>query len=95
MGDGTTITCSGANAAGTPYDGAYGAGPSPTCGHRYTKTSAHQPGLAYTVSVTANWEVRWSGAGQSGTIPLQVRRTTQLRVGEVQVIITDRGPGPG
>lgn len=93
MGDGGTVTCSGASAAGTPYDAAYGTDPSPTCGYRYDRTSAGQPGDAFTVTVTVYWDVAWSGEGQSGTLATSVTRQTQLRVGEVQVIIDERGPG--
>ncbi|MCL2092470.1 MAG: hypothetical protein FWH11_14940 [Micrococcales bacterium] len=95
MGDGTIVSCEGANAAGMPYDGAYDAQPSPKCGHRYQRTSAYEPDKAFTVSVTVYWDVEWSGGGQSGVLTTTVTAQTQLRVGEVQVIITDRGPGKG
>lgn len=87
MGDGTTVTCSGANAKGTPYDASYGRQDSPTCGHRYTKTSGGQPNNEYTVTATSYWVVNWSGAGQSGTINVPALSTsTQIRVGEMQVL---------
>jgi hypothetical protein len=93
MGDGGVVTCSGADAAGTPYADSFDKAPSPTCGHWYARTSAGQPGKAYTVTVTANWDIRWSGGGQSGTIPMSLVRSTQLRVGEVQVIVDGSGQG--
>lgn len=93
MGDGGSVTCSGDNAAGTPYADSYDGRPSPTCGYQYTRSSARQPGGAYTVLVTANWEVQWSGGGESGTITTSFGRQTQLRVGENQVIVNGSGQG--
>lgn len=93
MGDGGVVTCLGENAAGTPYEGSYDKAPSPTCGYRYTQTSANQPGKAYTVMVTSNWEIGWSSAGRSGTMTRSYARTAQLRVGEVQVIVDGSGQG--
>ncbi len=89
MGDGRSVTCTGLAAKGTAYEARYQDQPSPTCGHRYTRTSAGRPGEAYTVTATAYWTIAWAGGGQSGTIPLTFSRTTQLRVGELQVIVTD------
>lgn len=91
MGDGSTVTCEGENAAGMPYDGVYGGAPSPKCGYRYERTSAYEPGKAFTVSVTVYWDVAWSGGGQSGVLATSVTSQTQLRVGEVQVLINGRG----
>jgi len=91
MGDGGSVTCNGPDAPGTAYAASYGADPSPTCGYVYGWTSAAQPGGAFTVSVTANWTVDWSGGGQSGQINVSMARTTQLRVGEVQVITDGKG----
>lgn len=87
MGDGTTVTCSGANAKGTPYDASYGRQDSPTCGHHYSKTSGDQPNNEYTVTATSYWVVNWSGGGQSGTINVPaLSANAQIRVGEVQVL---------
>lgn len=91
MGDGSTVTCDGAAARGTRYDASYGASPSPTCGHWYTRTSAGQPREAYAVTATSYWTVAWAGGGQSGTIPLTFERSTQLPVGELQVLLTAGG----
>jgi hypothetical protein len=93
MGDGSVVTCAGPDAAGTPYDGSYGGSPSPTCGYRYGWTSGREPGGAFTVTVTASWEVTWAvvGGGQSGVMNRSVVRSTQLRVGEVQVVTDKRG----
>ena len=77
MGDGTTVRCG----LGSRYDPRLGVAPSPTCGHRYERQGT------YTVTATSRWTVRWTGIGQSGTIPLSFTRTRQLDVGEVQVVI--------
>lgn len=77
MGDGTSVTC---NGPGTPYEDRFGQQDSPTCGYRY----AH-PG-DYTVTATSYWTVRWSGIGQTGTIPLTFTKTTHITMGEVQVL---------
>lgn len=87
MGDGTTVTCEGTRAKGTPYNKSYGDQDSPTCGHRYKKTSGGKPNNAYTVTANAYWVVNWSGAGQTGTITLDpLTRSVQIRVGEMQVL---------
>lgn len=88
MGDGATVTCAGPAALGTPYEDRFGASPSPTCGHTYTRMSDDQPSDAYTVTATSYWTVTWSGGGASGTIPLDFSRSTQITVGEIQVLIT-------
>ena len=92
MGDGVSVTCSGASAAGTPFEARYGGQSSPTCGYTYQRTSAGKPGNAFTVTVTAYWTVAWSGGGESGTIPVQVSRSIQKKVGEVQAVLV---PNPG
>lgn len=87
MGDGTTVTCQGSSAKGTPYSDSFGRQDSPTCGHRYSKTSGDQEENAYTVTANSYWVVNWSGAGQSGTITLApLTQSVQIRVGEMQVI---------
>lgn len=87
LGDGATVTCSGAKAAGTPYEGRYDKQPSPTCGYTYTSTSAGQPNEAFTVTATAYWVVTWSGGNQSGTISVQRSRNIPKQVGELQALI--------
>lgn len=82
MGDGKTVTCPG---PGTPWN--HTVDPSPDCGYRYYEQSAGQPGDAYTVTANSQWTVDWSGAGQSGQIPLQATSQTQIRIGEIQTII--------
>jgi hypothetical protein len=89
MGDGSMRTCEGPNAAGTAYTSGQGGLPSPTCGHIYTRTSGNQPDTAYTITATSQWSITWSATtGESGAFPLTFTNTTQLRVGELQTIIT-------
>jgi hypothetical protein len=85
MGDGNSVTC---NTAGTPCQDRYGKADSPDCGYRYTRTSAGQPNDAYPVSATSYWTIAWAGGGQTGTINMDFTDNTQIRVGEMQVLIT-------
>ena len=71
LGDGTTVTCTG---AGTPYQDSFGAAPSPTCGHMYRKPSTALPGGGYPVSATAVWEVDWTGGGEAAPSRSRSRR---------------------
>lgn len=81
------ITCDGANASGTPYDGRNSAEPSPTCGFGADLNSS--PGNL-TLTATAYWSVEWQGGGQSGHIDFTAEsRSTQIRVGELQMLVQD------
>jgi hypothetical protein len=83
MGDGHTVTCPG---TGHPWTTAVEPGTkSPDCGYSYAKPSL--PDHAYTVAAIANWAVTWTSNGQSGVINVPVVNTTQLPVGELQVLI--------
>lgn len=87
--DGSTIgaiSCDGANAAGTPYDGRNSAEPSPTCGFGADLNS--RPGQL-TLTGTAYWNVEWeSSNGQSGSIPFTApSNSTQIRIGELQALL--------
>lgn len=86
MGDGSTVTCA---SPGTPYSESYGKTDSPTCGHRYSRTSLNQPGDAYQVGATSYWEVTWAGGGANGVINLDFTATTQVKIGELQVLVTN------
>jgi len=77
MGDGSTVACAG---SGTAYQDSFGKTSSPTCGHTYTTQGT------YTVRATSHWTVRWAGVGQSGTIPLSFTQTTNITMGEAQVL---------
>ncbi len=78
MGDGTTVRCG----KGTVWKRGSGAKASPTCGHTYEEQGR------YTIRARSHWVARWSGYGQSGTIPVTLSSVRQLDVGEVQVIVT-------
>lgn len=86
MGDGTTIECEG---PGTEYPGT-GIDPSPDCGHIYEQMSDEQPDGLYSVNITAHWGVEWeSNTGESGTIPVELTTSKQLRIGQYQSVVTD------
>ena len=88
--NGTTvgaITCDGANATGTPYDGRNGADPSPTCGFGADLNSS--PGNL-TLTGTAYWSVEWEGGDQAGQIYFTApSNSTQIRIGELQMLVQD------
>jgi hypothetical protein len=88
--NGTTvgaITCDGANAPGTPYDGRDSAEPSPTCGFGADLNS--RPGNL-TLTGTAYWSVEWQGGDQSGQIPVtSLPNSTQIQIGELQALVRD------
>jgi hypothetical protein len=88
--NGTTrgsITCDGANAPGTPYDGRNSAEPSPTCG--FGADLNNTPGNLM-LTGTAYWSVAWQGGGQTGQIDVQAQsNSTQVRIGELQVLVQD------
>jgi hypothetical protein len=63
MGEGSTVVCDG---PGTPWKrGNDAKAASPDCGHTYTRPSA----TPLRTTVVVDWEVTWSGGGQSGTVP--------------------------
>jgi hypothetical protein len=83
MGDGHTVNCAG---TGRPWTGAVNPGTkSPNCGYSYTEPSL--PERPYTVAAIANWAVRWTSNGQSGVINVPAVDTTELPVGELQVLV--------
>lgn len=84
MGDGRTVVCDG---PGSPYEDRFADRASPTCGHTYTRTSAREPGAAYTVTATTTWRVVWAGGGQRGELSLDRSSTVALRIGELQVLV--------
>lgn len=85
MGDGGSTTC--AN-PGTPYTKGT-AGPSPTCGYRYTKMSPGEGASPYTITATTNWDVSWQAEGQGDVITTQTSSTAQARIGELQTVIVN------
>ena len=83
MGDGHSVTCAG---AGQPWTKSVQPGAkSPTCGYSYAKPSL--PDDKYAVAAIANWAVTWTSNGQSGMINVPAVDTTDLPVGELQVLV--------
>lgn len=81
LGNGETVTCG----RGTPWSESATGGrnvASPDCGYLYESDGT------YTVTATSNWDVQWSGGGQSGTIPLTLSRDAEVIVGELQSLNT-------
>ncbi|PUB28753.1 hypothetical protein C8K30_103174 [Promicromonospora sp. AC04] len=79
------ITCDGANAPGTPYDGRNSAEPSPTCG--FGADLNNSPGNL-TLTGTAYWTVAWQGGGQTGQIDVPAQsNSAPVRIGELQVLV--------
>jgi hypothetical protein len=78
-GDGTTVTCTD---HGTAWASGMNAdGPSPTCGHTYTR-----PG-SFTLTATVTWTVTWAGGGQTGAVPDLVTTAAQtVGVTEAQAL---------
>ncbi|MGW6755540.1 ATP/GTP-binding protein [Streptomyces sp. NPDC055006] len=86
LGDGGTVTCAG---PGTPYKASFGMKDSPSCGHRYTKTSADAPGAKFALTATSTWVVDWQvagGGGETGQLTEVRQSQAQVAVGEVQVV---------
>jgi len=83
MGDGHSITCPG---TGQKWTTAVEPGAkSPSCGYSYAKPSL--PDDDYTVAAVANWAVTWTSNNQSGVINVPTVATTELPVGELQVLV--------
>lgn len=83
MGDGTTVSCAG---VGDEWTRAVEPGTkAPSCGHTYTKPSL--PKGSYTVAALIEWAVTWTANGQSGVINVPAVQTTELPVGELQVLV--------
>ena len=81
MGDGKTKRCTDT----TAYRKTVKPGTaSPTCGYTYLKPALDG---TYTVTATTHWDVDWSVAGFSGTLPGTHSASRQLPVGELQAIV--------
>ena len=87
MGNGDVVVC---NDPGTPYDTSRPAAEqSTTCSYTYEHTSAGQPGDAYQVTATVEWQVSWTvtGAPGGGALPsLSTSSATSVRVAEMQAL---------
>ena len=82
MGDGSTVRCT----KTTVYRRSTPPGTkSPTCGYGYLE-AARGDGT-YTVTATTHWDIDWSVAGFSGTLPGTHRASRELPVGELQAIV--------
>lgn len=90
MGDGQSVTCHG---PGTPYPSDPSVHPplsSPTCGYTYPRPTATPRNRSFPVTATVEWQVTWSGTGNSGgTLPnLRTSSGTNVQVSEVQALVT-------
>ncbi|MDP8927512.1 MAG: hypothetical protein M3O70_02780, partial [Actinomycetota bacterium] len=59
------------------------------CSYMYQHSSAEQPGEAYQVTATVEWEVSWSvtGAAGGGALPAMLTTSsTAVRVAEMQAL---------
>lgn len=83
MGDGGRVRCSD---VGTRWSRSVEPGAkSPTCGYAYQEPSL--PNGSYTVTANAVWAVDWAINGTTGTIPFYQSASTQIPVGELQVLV--------
>jgi len=82
MGDRHVVHCIG---TGRRWSGSVANKKSPVCGYAYQKPSL--PKGSYTVTAVATWSVRWTVNGQSGVITMPIAGSTQLPVGELQVLV--------
>lgn len=87
MGNGDTVVCAG---PGTAYDPSRPAADQATdCAYTYRHSSAGQPGEAYQVTATVEWEVSWSvtGAAGGGALPAMLTSSSVgVRVAEMQAL---------
>lgn len=82
MGDGHTVRCT----RTTVYRASTRPGTeSPTCGYTYLEAARGHG--SYTVTATTHWDIDWSVAGFSGTLPGTHRASRELPVGELQAIV--------
>jgi len=91
MGGGDVVNCKG---AGTPFNRAAAEGKSlkeipasPTCGHKYRKTSRCEKGGTFQITATAYWNVHWTGGGTEGDIPLNFSRSLPLQVVDLRPVL--------
>jgi hypothetical protein len=77
------ITCRG---AGLAWTRAVAPGEkSPVCGYQYAAPSL--PKGDYTVTIRTHWDIDWTINNQRGVIPMVQASSTQLPVGELQVLV--------
>lgn len=77
MGNGEVITCGqGSKHPSTAVRGEQ----SPDCGYTYEVENI------YTITATAYWDVTWSAPSGSGTLQLDLARSEEMLIGEIQVV---------
>jgi len=85
MGQGDTVVCDG---PGLPYNPSLPDEAQPSdCHYTYRRSSAGQPGQAYQVTATVEWETTWtvSGAAGGGSLGTTTSSsTTSVQVAELQ-----------
>lgn len=88
MGNGDEVVCGG---PGTPYEPRFAATPEATdCSYTYRHSSAGQPGDAYPVTVTVEYDLTWAAVGAPGGGDLGVAEqsaTLPVRVSELQALV--------
>lgn len=82
MGDGQKVTCT--DVSRSWNSGVPPAAESPVCGYTYEQPSL--PSGEYTITANAVWAVDWTVNNTTGTIPFFQSASTQLPVGELQVL---------
>ncbi len=94
MGQGDRVVCDG---PGLPYDPSLSDEAQPSdCHYTYRRSSAGQPGQAYQVTATVEWETTWSVTGAAGGGSLGTATsssTTSVQVAELQSlnVVPDQG----
>lgn len=89
MGQGDSVPCDG---PGVPYQPGVPDDRQPSnCHYTYRRSSAGQPGQAYTITATIEWETTWTvsgaaGGGDLGTVSRS--SSTPIQVAEIQTINT-------
>jgi len=87
MGQGDRVICDG---PGLPYDPTLSDAANPsTCRFTYRRSSAGQPGQAFTVTATVEWETTWTvtgAAGGGGLGTLSRSSSTTITVAELQAL---------
>lgn len=92
-GQADEVTCDG---PGLPYDPSLSDAANPsTCRYTYPRSSAGQPGQAFTVTATVEWDTTWTvtgAAGGGGLGTVSRSSSTSVKVAELQAL--NVGPRP-
>lgn len=87
MGNGDQVSCDG---PGTAYGARQAVHDTSGCRYTYRHSSAGQPGEAYDVTATIEWELTWTAAGAAGGGDLgavAMSATESVRVTEIQALV--------